>query len=967
MLSREFKRKLIELTSLFLILYVISTVSVLDNFNFTNSDSNNINNTPFSIKTASNNPPNKDYFIYYKTITIPHENVIGSGSHKNFPVLISLLDLDLHDDVQSNGNDIAFANDTDWLDHEIELFNQSYSATHAQLIAWVRIPNLSTSVNTTIYMYYGNATMTSQENPANVWSTYNSVWHLNESNGIGYYIKDSTSNNYNGVPSGTQYLPSGNIGGARNFVDDSDVISISSGSDLLNGNNQFVISFWMYPNYTSDLEWENADEKRVFYKSSSVRMARIWRDSGQTAGQGKFQADIEFVNNGTIFYNFNIYRQTWNYIVFSYDGYFLKIYVNGQQRYSIFTDSDSLISDSSTFVLGSIGGADCFNGFIDEFRISSSVNVEEWYETEFNNQNNTESFFNLSSESIVDTLPPSYSNLIESADPLELGDTEVIQINVSDFSGISQVLIEFEGSNYSMTNIVGDSWQYNAWIPNIVGNYTYTIYLQDNMNNWNSTAGVIRVIDTTPPTCSNLIESSDPLELGQTETIQVNITDFAGISQVKIEFEGSNHSMTNIGGSIWQYNSWIPNQWIVHDYDVHMQDSNGNWNSISNNITVQDTINPAAPTLNNSPSGDVSGNLVFDWSDGNDPSGISYYILIIDNETDPSTTPGYVRFINITNVGTISSYYELTETLPSGRYHYFLAQIDGAGHQSSYTVGSFTINLVQNPNDFTIYIIIGITLASAMGSVTIIVVMRKRSQSKIGPPRKKIPFKLTLQHIGEISSSFEEEGQDLSIKKPSSEPPISEIIPEEKANQANIDEIKKLGEELFEEGAYLEAIKQFEHAKELLRTDGKEEEAVIVSELITGIKGLIKEREIRIEALDQEKIDGNSIKIFELFQEVIEISKKLKDFDAVNMFKSEMIDFYNTNKIKLIEIQRYRNNLEKQAELSSSNGQYEKATHEFEMGEHISELIMNFNKNEKINVEKFREKKLENLQKLNNV
>jgi hypothetical protein len=37
------------------------------------------------------------------------------------------------------------------------------------------------------------------------------------------------------------------------------------------------------------------------------------------------------------------------------------------------------------------------------------------------------------------------------------------------------------------------------------------------------------------------------------------------------------------------------------------------------------------------------------------------------------------------------------------------------------------------------------------------------------------------------------------------------------------------------------------------------------------------------------------------------------------------------------------------------------------MGEHISELIMNFNKNEKINVEKFREKKLENLQKLNNV
>jgi len=139
-----------------------------------------------------------------------------------------------------------------------------------------------------------------------------------------------------------------------------------------------------------------------------------------------------------------------------------------------------------------------------------------------------------------------------------------------------------------------------------------------------------------------------------------------------------------------------------------------------------------------------------------------------------------------------------------------------------------------------------------------------------------------------------------------------------------------------------------------------------VSELITGIKELIKQREIRIEALDIEKKNGNSIKIFELFQEVIEISKKLKDFDAVNMFKSEMLDFYNTNKIKVLEIQRYRNDLEKQAELSAHNGQYEKATHEFEICEHISELIMNFNKNEIINVDKFKNKKAECQQKLVN-
>ena len=959
-------------TCILIVLCLISAIFLIINIDFIkdcNIENDKDGKECFNIKTAANDPPNKDYFNYYKIITIPHEQVFGSGSHNNFPILISILDSDLHEDVQATGSDIAFANDTNWLDHEIELFNQTYNSTHAQLVAWVRIPSLSTSINTTIYLYYGNTTMTSQENPANLWSTYDSVWHLKESGGGGAYLKDSTTNNYNGDPSGTQYLSNGKIAGARNFVADDDNIAINNGSGLLNGNSMFLISFWMFPNYSSDLEWENEDERFVFYKSWSVRMVRTWRNPGQPAGRGMFQADIEFENYGTIFPNFWITRNTWNHIILSYDGSYFRAYINGQQTSSESIGSDNLISDSSIFILGD-DGSNCFNGFIDEFRISNSTFNTGWYQTEFNNHNNTESFFTISSEETVDIVPPLYSNLFEGSNPLELGETESIQINVSDFSGISQVLIEFEGSNHSMTNLEGDLWQYNAWVPSVVGNYTYTIFMQDNMLNWNFTTGTIEVIDTTLPTYSNLIESADPLELSQTEVIQITVNDLAGIFQVLIEFEGSNHSMINIGGNTWEYNSWTPNQWITHEYEIHMQDGNGNWNSVKNSVTVQDTINPPSPTLNNSPSGDVSGNLVFDWSDGNDPSGIAYYILIIDNEADPSITPGYIHFINITNVGSLSSYYELTEILPSGRYYYFLAQIDGAGHQSSYTIGSFTINLNPNNNNLMIYIIIAIGLTSALGSITVILIMKKRSQKKLGTPRKKIPFKLILSHIIEISppilKSDEQDVQDSIIQKAKIQDTYKEHLLDEADQQPNIEEIKNLGEELFKEGAYLEAIKQFEHAKELLIKQEKKEEVSLFSELIDGIKALIKEREMRIETLDTEKTIGNSITIFELYQEVIEISKKLKDFDAVNMFKTEMIDFYNVNKIKLLEIQRYRNNLEEQAELSSSNGQYGKAIQEFEMCEHISELIMNFNKNEIINVEKFRNKKLDLLKKINN-
>jgi len=894
--------------------------------------------------------------------------VLGSGSHKNFPMLISILDSDLYDHVnQSNGNDIAFANDTDWLDHEIEIFNQSYSSTHAQLIAWVRIPNLLISINTSIYLYYGNATMTSLENPANVWSTYTSVWHLKESNGIGYYLKDSTTNSYDGLPSGTRYLSSGKIGGARNFVARSDGISISNGSNLLNGNSQFMFSFWMYPNYTSDLDWETDGERFVFYKSSSVRMARTWRHPSQDLGQGRFQTDIEFVINGTNFHTITIYRQTWNYLVYSYDGYWFRIYVNGQLVSWQLIDSDSLISDSSAFFLGSMG-SNSFKGYIDEFRISNNNNTNGWFETEFNNQNNMESFFSLGSEKIVDLVPPSYSNLIESLDPLELGQTEIIQINVSDFSEILQVKIQFEGLNHSMSNIGGDIWQYSAWTPKMVGNYTYVIYMEDKMNNWNSTIGTIEVIDTTPPTHSNLIESSDPLELGQTEVIQINVSDLAGVFQVKIEFEGLNHSMSNIGGNIWQYNSWTPNNWILYQYRIHMEDNNGNWNRITNNITVQDTIAPSPPILINAPSGDVSGNVVFDWLDGSDPSSISYYILIIDNENDPSITPGYVYKFNITNIGPGSSYYELTATLPSGKYYYFLAQIDGAGQQSSYTMGSFTINLDPNNNNLMIYIIIAVIIVSAVGSITVIVILRKKARRQMGPPKKKIPFKVVLTHFEKISSLTsilnQKEAQNKEIQIQNKNQSYSDDLTEKEDLGFDVDEIKSMGEELLAEGAYLEAIKQFQTAKEILLKSDRHEEAILFSDLIAGIKSLVEEREKRLELLESEKIMGDTARIYDIYYDIIEISKKLKDIDGINMFQIDLIKFFQANESKLPELEIIRFNFEQQAASLLDNFLYKDAAKLYEKCENLSQFLENFRKEEISNIEKFRNKKNECLKKL---
>jgi len=194
---------------------------------------------------------------------------------------------------------------------------------------------------------------------------------------------------------------------------------------------------------------------------------------------------------------------------------------------------------------------------------------------------------------VIDTTNPTLTNLIESADPLELGQTETIQINVTDLSGISQVLIEIDSVNYTMVNIDGTIWEYDSWTPVTSGLKLYTIFTNDTEGNWNSITDSITVQDTVQPSLTNLVESADPLELGQTETIQINATDLSGISQVFIEIGSANYSMNQIDTYTYQFNTWIPLSVGVKGYTIYANDTKGNWNSLSNSITVQDTTLPS--------------------------------------------------------------------------------------------------------------------------------------------------------------------------------------------------------------------------------------------------------------------------------------------------------------------------------------------------------------------------------------
>ena len=139
-------------------------------------------------------------YSYRRSITIDHTKV-STQDQTSFPVLISgtysyLKTISNGGDVQSAyGDDVIFTSDIDGttiLDHEVE----SYSSSTGALTAWVRIPTLSSSVDTTIYMFYGNNTITSSQERANaVWDTnFKFVSHM-AGNGTDSVRNDSTSDN----------------------------------------------------------------------------------------------------------------------------------------------------------------------------------------------------------------------------------------------------------------------------------------------------------------------------------------------------------------------------------------------------------------------------------------------------------------------------------------------------------------------------------------------------------------------------------------------------------------------------------------------------------------------------------------------------------------------------------------------------------------------------------------------------
>ncbi len=327
-----------------------------------------------------------------KQITIDH-NKVSSGPHTNFPMLFSVTDTDLKTTANggkvglSTGLDMVFTSSdgTTKIPYEME----SYTASTGQTIAWVQVPTLSSTVDTVIYLYFGNASASDQSQATSVWdSNYKGVWHL--PNGSSLTSLDSTTNANNGTLSGST-VPSattGQVDGGASFNGTSAYIEASNNSSLQPTNG--TVSAWIKTSGAGS-SYRGVVVKQSYYGFFLVDNvfgiydwgSSNFRSSGVNVGNGSWHLLTESFQSG------------------STNGTIL--YVDGS---SVLTTTMTGVTNLCKFEIGvggEIGGSggcangnsQLYGGTIDEPRISNIVRSAGWITTEYNNQFSPSTFYSV--------------------------------------------------------------------------------------------------------------------------------------------------------------------------------------------------------------------------------------------------------------------------------------------------------------------------------------------------------------------------------------------------------------------------------------------------------------------------------------------------------------------------------------------------------------------------------------------
>lgn len=322
---------------------------------------------------------------YRKKIIIDSTKV--SADLVDFPTLISITDMELTKAL-SNGYDILFTDNNDVkLSHEIESFDNSIG----KLVAWVKMPDLSSTTDTNIYLYYGNSNSSDNQNITDVWGNgFKGVWHLSSD------LKDSTINSNQGTSVGTLTEVDGKIDKSQNlnesaYIDCGNNESLNINSTNSNG---ITLGGWIYLNSYGSWDGLLLNRCTTGNMSDGTVQYRVHDEQGKLA--------YRVNSSSTHTWNNSLEGSKWIHIKITHD--FTTntaiAYKDGINLGSLSVPAIQDYSGKSLYLGLRNYGSQIVDGYLDEVRVENVVRSWEWVQTEYNNQSNPNAFYTIGQEEL---------------------------------------------------------------------------------------------------------------------------------------------------------------------------------------------------------------------------------------------------------------------------------------------------------------------------------------------------------------------------------------------------------------------------------------------------------------------------------------------------------------------------------------------------------------------------------------
>lgn len=327
-----------------------------------------------------------DYPVLLTEASIPEGACDADGAHP----------------AEMGGGDIRFTSDsagTTQLPVEIVKFVTDNNPANCDAEIWVKVPSISGSANTSIWMWYDTASDDDQPTPSstygrmNVWdSNFKAVYHFQETSGS---RSGATLSPNILTDNATVSYGSGKVGNGADFEKtNSEYLSITDGSQTgLDITGNLTFSAWVKPEshdqqtqYMTKYNSSGNQRGYFFYRNSD--------DNNLTTG-----ISSNGVNITSALSSWTPTDGTWYHVSMAYDASAGEVtyYVNGSQLGSTLTGlNTSIYSNTADFLIGAfVTGSSYdsfFDGIMDEAHLSATERSAAWIKAEYENTNDPASF-----------------------------------------------------------------------------------------------------------------------------------------------------------------------------------------------------------------------------------------------------------------------------------------------------------------------------------------------------------------------------------------------------------------------------------------------------------------------------------------------------------------------------------------------------------------------------------------------